>query len=225
MSKVKIIINNASQWADALQKAKAYGAISRDGSTVFLPSKPDMVIDTNLSATTACILSSRSGYLPKKKPYAQVISFKDFMNTSVAPWSTSTLGYNGPSVSPATKTVVQTVEVPVYVPVPTPVGVCAQTTLRISAVEVVEQQSIIFNTVGIPWLKDNGLEITEDDGKMYLVDSTKNTADLFTAKTAAVNATESFLDNDTDDIWARYAIAHDLIVSITHSKEVEEEED
>ena len=223
MSKIKIIIKNASQWADALTKVGQYGAISRDGSTVFLPSKPDMVIDADLSLGVTCILSSRSGYLPKRSPYAQVISFKDLMNTSVAPWSASTSGRSGQAQ--AASVTIQRVEVPVYIPVPTPVGVCSQTTLRISKVEVVEQQSIIFNTVGIPWLKDNGLEITEDDGKMYLVDSTKNTADLFTAETASANATESLLDNDTDDIWSRYAIAHDLIISITHSKEVEEEED
>jgi len=223
MSKIKILINNVSEWNQALTKVVGYGAISRDGSTVFLPSKPDMVIDADLSLGVACILSSRAGYIPQKSPYAQVIKFQDLMGTSVAPWSAS-LSRGGQTAQPV-HTVTKTVEVPVYITVPTPVGVCAQTTLRISAVEVIEQQSIIFNTVGIPWLQDNGLEITEDDGKMYLVDSTKNTADLFTAETASANATKSFLKNDTDDIWARYAIAHDLIVSITHSKEVEEEED
>jgi len=223
MSKIKIIINNAQQWRQALVKVGEFGAVSRDGSTVFLPSKPDMVVDTSLSAGNACILSSRSGYLPKKNQYNSVISFKELMNSSVSPWSSSTPGTQAAPTLQPVRTIIQ--EVPVYVPVPTPVGVCAQTTLRISEVEVVAQQSIIFNTVGIPWLKDNGLDITEDDGKMYIVDAAANSAVEFTADKASANATKSLLDNDTDDLWARYAITHDLIVSITHSKEVEVEED
>ena len=222
MNKIKILINNPQEWSQALTKVKELGAISRDGSTLFLASKPDMVIDSGLSTGVACILSSRAGYLPKKSPYSKVMSFKDLMNTSVAPWAS--LPVNG-QPSQTVRTVIERVEVPVYVPVPTPVGVCAQTTLRISAVEVVAQQAIIFNTVGIPWLQENGLDITNDDGKMYLVDSAKNTAVEFTADTASANATKAFLENETDDLWARYAIAHDLIISITHSKEVEEEEE
>lgn len=224
MSKIKIIINDARQWRDALVKVESYGAVSRDGSTVFLPSKPDMVIDTSLSAGVACILASRSGYLPKKKPYAAIITFKDLMATSISPWTTPEANTPG-NQSTIDKVVTIVKEVTVYVPVPTPVGVCAQTTLRISKVEVVDQQTIIFNSVGIPWLKDNGLDITEDDGKMYIVDATANSAVEFTAAAASANAKKSLLDNDTDDLWSRYAIAHDLIVSITHSKEVEVEED
>ena len=79
--------------------------------------------------------------------------------------------------------------------------------------------------MGIPWLTANGLDITEDEGTMYIVDTANNSAVEFTAETASANATKSLLDNDADDLWARFAIAHDLIVSITHSKEVEVEED
>ncbi len=86
MSKIKILINNATQWHEALVKVAEYGAISRDGSTVFLPEKPNMVIDTSLSANIACILSSRSGYIPKKNKYNAIISFKDLMNSSISPW-------------------------------------------------------------------------------------------------------------------------------------------
>ena len=141
------------------------------------------------------------------------------MNTIEAPWNTAA-GSNQ-----AAQVITRVVEVPVYVSVPTEVGVCAQTTLRISDVEVAVQQSVIFTAVGIPWLKENGLDITDDSGKMYIVDAAKNSAVEFTAQTASDNATKALLDNDSDDLWARYAITHDLIVSITHSKEVEKEED
>lgn len=221
MSKIKIMINNPQEWVQAIDKVKEFGAISRDGSTIFLPEKPDMVIDTTLSAGNACILSSRTGYMPKKNPYTNIMSFKDLMASSIAPWNDHV---DAVASSATPQVVTEIVEVPVYVSVETQVGVCAQTTLRISAVEIVDQQPIIFKTVGIPWLVDNGLDITEDGDKMYIVDAAKNTAIEFTAKTAANNATKALLDNETNDLWARYAIAHDLIVSITHSKEVEEED-
>ena len=221
--KIKININSQDQWSQAIDKVKSFGAISRDGSTRFLIDKPDMVIDTGLSAGNACILSSRSGYMPKKNPYSNVMSFNALMRASTAPWYGPVAAAVAPM--PQAEVITQIVEVPVFVSVPTPVGVCTQTTLRITAVEIAEQQSIIFNSVGIPWLQENGLDITEDDGKMYLVNTANNTADVFTAVTAAKKAYDAFLDNDSESLWARYAIAHDLIVSITHSKEVEEEED
>lgn len=220
MPKIKITSVNRTQQQNVINKCRTWGAAARDGDYGPVAGKTAVVINTKIGDMPAIQLS-RVDFNPSKNPYNKVISYKDFMNATTCPWgrkySDAQSGEAGqPATAVAAVVVVQEVEVES--------GVCAQDTLKVKSCKVLEQEAIGFKTLGLPFLIDNGVEVTMSEDVAYILDVKNNTAKPLTAKTAAKNAKASITKGDKD-VWADYAREFDLVDECIFIKSVEDDED
>lgn len=85
--------------------------------------------------------------------------------------------------------------------------------MKITDVEVAEQNDIIFRTTGIKMLGN----LTEDDKKYYVLDTAKNTATLINPQAIAERAAKDFLKGKSSDFTA-LASRYKLVTSVTLQK-------
>ena len=151
------------------------------------------------------------------------MTYKEFMNATVCPWDRSaptkdSVGGSSASIHPTPRAEIREISVPVFIPVE--VGVCAQDTLKVTACEVLVQEAIGFNTIGLPFLIDNGVEVTMSEGVAYIIDIKNNTAKPLTAKSAAKRAKKAILAGK-NNVWTSYAKRFDLVTDCTLTKDVD----
>jgi len=229
--KIKITSANATQQNNVITKCRNWGAAARDGVYSDVPGKTAVVVNTKLGAGIPAIQLSRVDFIPTKSPYDSVMSYKDFMNLTVCPWG-AVKGHKHPVDTPTNigtanaATRVEVREVRVEVPVPVEVGVCSQETLQVSSCSVLTQEKIAWNTLGLPFLKDNGVTVTMDGDDAYILDTKKNTAKPLTAKLAAKRAKKDLLNHDiTDSPWISYGKTFNLFENVQLSKVVDVEDE
>ena len=231
MKKIKIMTLNPTQWANALKKAQAWGAFSRDGDVAFNAAKTAMVIVMDKDPRGPFIQSSRTDFAPSKNPYTHVYKYGDWMSLASAPWDVrpATLGGTAskstpPSPSASVREVVKHVPTYIEVPVAAP-SVCAQSTLTVKTCSVSAQNPIIFATVGLPYLVELGMDVQEHGDKFYVLDTVKNTSTEVTPESVADLAKKDIEAGKVDTIYAKYAYHFDLIDAVSMKKVVEDAED
>lgn len=223
--KVKIVNthNSVGTWGDVIGALLAIGCVSRDGDYDYTPEKASVVVENG-----QYILKSRTDYRPKKNPYAQVMCAEDFLALSD---EQKRKFLNGKAVSAGCKTKAD-VEVAFIDgviegmsaitcsdPEPTP---CDQSTLVVKKADVLVQNSIIFRTQTIPYLRDNGVDVTEDDGKYYLLDLENNESVELTPEYVKTKAEEDLV-NGEDTVWTKLVTKFDLINELKMTKKVEKD--
>ena len=235
MPKIKILSNNATQQHNVITKARAWGAAARDSDYGPVAGKTAVVINTLLGGgkTKPALQISSLGFAPKKKPYTHTFSYSEFMNLDTCPWDASRQASQADTAqavrdipqaaqAPRIKTVIQK-EVVVVVE-ETEVGVCTQDTLRVKSLDVITQEAVGFVTLGLPFLVDAGVDVTELDGKTYLINPKKNTAKVVTAKSVAKRARKDILAGKTESPFAIYAKTFDLLDNVVMEKVVPEDD-
>lgn len=227
MSKIKVLTYNKAGYDKAVKHAVKLGAKSRDGNTTFNPDKTSLVIDQGF------MMCSKAGYTPKKKPYDAIISKDQFVTmTSLMPSTGSAAGVPK-SVAPAGASQAEVKQAKSIgyglgfqdgEAVGYAVGhddgsasVAPQKTLRCTAATILEQNPVVWAAMGVPFFRDNGVDIVEQDGKMYTIDLVTNTAVEFTALTAAAQAKEDMLAGD-NTVYTQFVKNFDLADEIVFSK-------
>jgi len=224
MQKIKILTLNATQWANALRKAQSWGAFSRDGDTTFNPEKTAMVIVIGKDARGPYIQSSRTDFEPTKSAYSRKYKYGEWMGLQNAPWDfRPKAGDTAPTPDVGTPTMVEPEVVVIGIECEAP-SICAQSTLKIDTCEVLAQNDVIFKTQGLPFLQDAGVELVENEGDMYILDTVKNTATKVTAESVAAQAKKDIEAGDMDTPYALYAVRFDLIDGATMKKVVDDAE-
>ena len=235
MSKIKVLTYNKAGYDKAVKHAYKLGATSRDGNTDFNPDKTALVIDGKF------MQSSRAGYTPKKNPYDAIISIDQFRAmTSLMPSSGNAVGVSRPVAGVSKAEVTQAVNQAKTVgysvgftdgeAVGYAVGyddgstdVAPQKTLRCTKATILEQNPVVWASMGIPFFRDNGVEIVEDDGKMYTIDTVANEATEFTAKSVAKQAKKDLLAGD-NTIYTQFVKNFDLADELVYSKVLVDED-
>ena len=222
--KIKITCANRTQQTNAITKARAFGATARDNNYGPIAGKESIVINTKLGNGTPALQLSDTNFTPTKNPYDDVITYKDFMNSSVCPWdSSATLSQQDDVVGANPEPQVEVVHVPIPVPVPVETGACSQETMKVTSCNVVEQESIAWNTLGLKFIKDGGIDVTMDDGTAYILNTRKNTAKKLTAASAAKKAKKDLLAGK-DSVWVMYGRHFDLFTEVTLTKVIESDD-
>ena len=235
--RVKIKNTNGTKgfWDNTISMLSSLGCEARDNDYRFNPEKPSIVVENG-----RYIIKSRTDYTPKKQPYADEISMDDFrmMSTvkqtdflrgrrnkqagcnTVEPLSSSAYevykvtydGYDIPTFDASGPSISTTdIELP-----------CAQETLKVKKADVLVQNSIIFRTQTIPYLRDHGIDVTEDDGKYYILDIEKNEAVELTPEYVKEKA-EADLLNDDVTVWTKLVREFDLINKLTMTKRTQDD--
>ena len=204
--KVKITSANRTQQVNVIAKCRSWGAGSRDGDYGPVDGKTAVVVNTKLGGGTPALQISRVDFTPTKSPYDLVLSYKDFMNADICPWdSRAPLNDDFDNLG-----------------VQEDVGVCAQETLVVSDCTIITQEDIAWKTLGLPFLQDNGVDVTIADGIAYIINTKQNTAKPLTSKTAAKKAKKDIIAG-IDSPWALFARHFDLVETAVLIKEVDED--
>jgi len=213
---IKVLTYNKAGFDKAVKHALSLGV--KKTTLTFDANKSSLVVKLGATPTMA---KSRAGYTPKENPYAAILDLAGFQSCQ----HLDDLAANKPAV--------KTVGVPE--------AVCAQradiafdqgfvigydegvddtlpqSTLKCVEAEVLTQNPIVWATMGIPFFKDNGLDIVENDGKMYTINTTTNTATEFTAVEAAKQAKKDLLAGE-DSIYTSFAKNFELVDMLRHAK-------
>ena len=235
MPKIKILGKTPIQQRNIITKARSWGAIARDGDYGPVAGKTAVVINTNLGGGKAnpALQVATVDFRAKKNPYTSILSYSEFMKLTVCPWDSKRQASQADTAqavrdipqaaqAPRIKTVIQK-EVVVVVE-ETEVGVCTQDTLRVKSLDVITQEAVGFVTLGLPFLVDAGVDVTELDGKTYLINPKKNTAKVVTAKSVAKRARKDILAGKTESPFAIYAKTFDLLDNVVMEKVVPEDD-
>jgi hypothetical protein len=221
--KIKVLSMNNTQQTNVFNKCRNWGAAARDGDYGPVSGKTGVVINTKLGNGIPALQVSDVNFTPTKNPYDKVFSYKEFMNLDSCPFAVKDDRFSVDNIKgtdPVPEAIMSTVEVRIS----EEVGVCAQDTLKVTECSVLTQEAIAWKTLGLPFLVDAGVEVTEHDGVAYILDTVNNTADELTSETAASNAQKSILAGEKD-AWSTYAKHFDLVEKAVMSKVVDTDEE
>jgi len=229
MKKVKVLTYNKAGFDKAVKHATALGVITKDGQgQTFDADKTSLVISLGNPASMA---KSRAGYTPKKTPYAAIIDLNAFKACN----HINELLANKPVINGVPKAECDQQKVKaaadgydhgydVGESVGYDVGyvdgvddTAPQTTLKCVEAVVLTQNPIVWASMGIPFFKENGVNVVESEGKMYTVDTKSNTSTEFTAAEVAKQVKIDLLAGD-DTIYTQFAKNFELIDSIRYDK-------
>ena len=193
----------SNDWHIAVRHATQLGAISRDANYFFNPEKTAMIIDNNYikcSSVTAKSLNVE----PTKISLGEFLEFRSLHDAN-----------NIGQVVPDYSSYIEAMEVAQDVTSP-----IAMDNLVVTDVEILEQNALMFKTVGIDKLQELGLDVTMMDGVPYILDVANNTATELTTQYVAEQAKVDFLNGDTTE-FTMFAKEFQLINKMVFSKVVE----
>lgn len=226
MPKIKVLTYNKAGYDKAVRHAIKLGAVSRDGDTAFNSSKTSLVIDGKF------MMCSKAGYTPKKVPYDSIIDLDTFKTMTSLTSSAGTTQRVPAGTSPA--------EVNQKVAVAATQGytngfadgeavgyedgycdgtvdAAPQKTLKCTKATILVQNPVVWATMGIPFFRDNGIEIVEHDDKMYTLDLVTNTSVEFTAKSAAEQAQADLIAGN-ETVYTSFVKNFDLADELVYTK-------
>lgn len=216
--KIKVLTYNQAGFNKAVKHALSLGV--EKTTLTFDSNKSSLVVSLG---SPAKMMKSKAGYTPKNDPYSAILDLASFQACN----HLNELTANKPAVKGMSKAEcdkkVTKVADAAY---DTGYGhghedgtteSAPQTTLKCVEVTVLVQNPIVWASMGIPYFKANGLDIVENDGKMFTVDTTANTSTEFTAAEAAKQIKADLLEGD-DTIYTQFAKNFELIDSIKYDK-------
>lgn len=167
------------------------------------------------------ILHSRPDYRRNvkagKKGYDVVISYTDFMNhpdkNGLITGSADSYDASAADCCEAIAISEQALQAVCKEAFPQPTD-----KLEVADVTILTQDPVIFAALGVSQLRNAGLDITETDGKLYVIDTDSNTSTEVNAEQVAEQAKTDFLANDGDTPYTIYATNMNLVESISHKK-------
>ncbi len=229
--KIKNMSGSYNEFERGLRALLDSGCFARDGDIEFVASKPSFAV-----ADGKYIQKSRTEYMPKKNPYMGVTTVDQFC--AMCPADRTQFLNSGKagvahketiSTSPATDDcsgafmdgVNLGVDLGAALATPVKETPCDQDTLVVKKADVLVQNSIIFRSQSIPFLKNNGVDITEDDGKYYVLDLKTNEAIEVTPEYVKEKAEKDLVDGN-DSAWVRLVKEFDLINELKMTKKVDE---
>lgn len=223
--KIKILTYNKAGFDKAVKHAFSLGVTTRDGKLTYDANKSAIVI--TVDGGKATMAKSRAGYTPKKDPYAAIMDLAAFRAAN----HVNELIANRPvvsGVSPAEcESKTKTAHAQGYA-IGEEVGYAVgyidgtedaapQTTLKCVEATVLTQNPIVWASMGVPYFKENGVDIVEADGKLWTIDTVANTSTEFTAASVAEQVKKDLLAGD-DTVYTSFAKNFELIDSIRYEK-------
>lgn len=190
--KLRVMTKNATQWNNAVRKAINEGAFSRDGQLAFMPDKPAMVIDNG------AIKNSRPDFQPEKAPYDTELTYGQWMNSGSKFRDVTTSEDDGCEEA-IVGAMMGGFSAGLQAAKP-PKGLMDY--LVPSEVQTMDQNNIIWKTKGLPFLISKGVELTEDNGTYYVVDTKANIANEVTPQWAITKGVVDMQEGKTSAFTA-----------------------
>lgn len=206
--KIKVMPTTGTrqEWDTIVAHARKLGAISRDGEYGYNPDRTAMIIDNHYMKYSSPTMKPKAGVeVPTK------VSVDEFMSLE----SLHDVQFIG---KPVDKQAVAKAVAATRAIMP-----CSQNTLAVSDCTVLVQNDVLWASVGLPMLKDLGVEVTTLGDKDYIIDVANNDAQLFTAETASAQAKKDLLDGKVTP-YTQWAKQCELIENLVMSKELPEQD-
>ena len=226
VKKIKVLTYNKAGFDKAVKHALTLG-VQRTTLT-FDSNKTALVVSLG---SIAKMMKSKAGYTPKNDPYAAIMDLAAFqgfnhLNELTANKAAAPAGISKAACAEKVEMAADIAYDGGYVD-----GhedgtndAAPQTTLKCVEVTVLVQNPIVWASMGVPFFKANGLDIVENDGKMFTIDTAANTSTEFTAEEAAKQIKADLLEGD-DTIFTQFAKNFELIDSIKYDKVLVDSED